>query len=136
MFSVCLSVHQGSTQVPGPFLDFGPRSFLGNEKGVPHSPGTGPVKIPVRGLAKGEEGVRQSGPGCGREYPGPDWGNTFALPRTAHATDRIRRGRYASCAHAGGLSCGLCKFRLFCTSKCHILLQNILGNIYFSKAVT
>ena len=39
----------------------------------------------------------------------PNWGTPSLPPppppRTAHATDRIRRRRYASCAQTGGLSC-------------------------------
>ena len=38
-----------------------------------------------------------------------DRGTPLPLPptHTAHATDRIRRERYASCGHTGGLSCML-----------------------------
>ena len=46
-------------------------------------------------------------PAC--PHSGPGQGSPLPIhcprPRAAHATDRIRCGRYASCGHAGGLSC-------------------------------
>ena len=104
---VCLSIMGGGQ--PWPLC---PRSFLG--EGYPWLLVPGPFQgtgggrgIPwslVPGPFRG--GGNQSGLEQG--YPLP-WDKTRTgvtpPPQTGHAMDRIRRGQYASCGHALGLSC-------------------------------
>ena len=57
--------------------------------------------MPVLVLAGVGNLVRSSTP-----LPQPGPGHGYPIPsKIQHAVDRIRRVRYASCDHAGGLSC-------------------------------
>ena len=59
------------------------------EGGTPVKPDAGGEGTPVSSQVLGQ----------GYQSPPPP------PPQAEHATDRIRRGKYASCGHAGGLSC-------------------------------
>ena len=70
----------------------GPRSFLGG--GLPPCHVTGPIKSPVPSFAKWRGGTLVR-----RGYPYP---HTWTGEQVMFC-----RGWYASCGHAGGLSCPL-----------------------------
>ena len=82
----------------------GLRSFPGEREGRGGvSWGGTPVRSQVRVLPPALARTRTWVPppwGQGLEYPCHP-----SSPPTVHTTDRICHGRYASCGHAGGLSC-------------------------------
>ena len=117
MFSICLSVHRGG----GYTLVVGPWSFLGP------SVVTGPVQSSAGGggISSQDRGYRRVGQGY---PPGQDRG-TPPPP----GQDRLYREQYASCGHAGGLSCYIIGFFVFNTNLTFLCKIDIKG---FKKVKT
>ena len=95
IFSLCLSVHRGGVPRPAPGGGGTPSSWLG---GVPR-PAPGGGGYPIQ-LARGGYPIPGLGGGTPPAGVPPRLGYPPPHPGTCYG-----RGRYASCVHAGGLSC-------------------------------
>ena len=100
----------GVTSGPGPFQVTGPRSFLGGTlvlaRGITPVPGF--LLGPFWGVPQFCPGVTQGYPPSQVRmgYPLAQTGVPPILPKTEEQSEHLLRGGwYASCVHAGGLSC-------------------------------
>ena len=124
IFSLCLSVHRGGypIQLAGGGV---PRPAPGG--GVPHPAGRGGGGYPIQ--VGGSPGVPPPAGGRPPGVPPPGW----RIPPPPRLGYLLRRGRCASCVHAGGLSCCCCFYRIWNQGETSddtfivILVFNILG---------
>ena len=106
---------------PGPGMGYPPGW------GMPLRPGTGYPPRPGTGYPPGPGMGYPPGPGTGYP-PGPEMG--YPPPTDQHSEHLLHGGRYASCVHAGGLSC-LRNLLIHLCCKAHVNTRNT--NLRFSS---